>query len=72
MPPGSKLPIIIKNGIVQVYYRDAVGAFVVYDVTERASLEHCLQWKNEINNTAMLSNGEPIPIVLIANKVLAM
>jgi len=43
---------------------------VVYDVTKRLSLEHCLQWKREIDNTVQLLNGDPIPIVLIANKVL--
>lgn len=43
---------------------------MVYDVTRRDSLEHCLQWKREINNAVQLMNGDPIPIVLIANKVL--
>ena len=42
---------------------------MVYDVTNRISLEHCLQWKKEINDVVQLSNGDPIPIVLIANKV---
>ena len=42
---------------------------MVYDVTQRMSLEHCLQWKKEIDDVVQLSNGDPIPIVLIANKV---
>ena len=42
---------------------------MVYDVTERKSLEHCLQWKKEIDDAVQLENGDPIPIVLIANKV---
>ena len=42
---------------------------MVYDVTQGISLEHCLQWKKEINDVVQLSNGDPIPIVLIANKV---
>ena len=54
---------------LQVFYRDAVGGFVVYDVTQRVSLEHCLQWKKEIDDIVQLLNGDPIPIVLIANKV---
>ena len=58
------------HDILQAYYRDAVGGFVVYDVTQRISLEHCLQWKKEINDVVQLSNGDSIPIVLIANKVL--
>ena len=61
--------IITINGVLQAYYRDAVGGFVVYDVTQRVSLEHCLQWKKDIDDVVQLSNGDPIPIVLIANKV---
>ena len=43
---------------------------MVYDVTKRITFEHCLQWKEEIDNAVQLENGDPIPIVLIANKVL--
>ena len=38
-------------------------------MTQKISLEHCLQWKKEIDDVVQLSNGDPIPIVLIANKV---
>ena len=31
---------------------------------------YCLQWKEEIDRAVCLENGDPIPIVLIANKVL--
>lgn len=61
---------VTTNGIVQAYYRDAVGGFVVYDVTKRISFERCLHWKEEIDRAVCLKNGDPIPIVLIANKVL--
>jgi len=47
-----------------------VGAFVVYDVTDPNSLEHCSQWKKEIDDTVQLENGDPIPVVLMANKVI--
>ena len=43
---------------------------MIYDVTQRTSLDHCLQWKKDIDDVVQLSNGDPIPIVLIANKVL--
>ena len=43
-----------------------MGVFVVYDVTQRASLDHCLQWKKEIDDAV---SDDPIPVVLIANKV---
>ena len=42
---------------------------MVYDVTQTASFEHCLLWKRQIDDVVHLSNGDPIPIVLIANKV---
>ena len=40
---------------------------MIYDVTRRASLESCLQWKKGVDDAV---NGDPIPVVLIANKVL--
>ena len=57
------------NDILQAYYRDAVGGFVIYDVTNAISLDHCLQWKKNIDDIVQFLNGDPIPIVLIANKV---
>jgi len=33
-------------------------------------MEHCLQWKEEIDGAVSLTNGDPIPVVLIANKVI--
>jgi len=47
-----------------------VGAFVVYDVTDERSLEHSLQWKAEVDNVVRLVNDDPIPVVLLANKVI--
>ena len=42
---------------------------MVYDVTDMRSLEHSSQWKKEIDDVVRLVNGDPIPVVLIANKV---
>ena len=67
---ASWLLTLTMYGILQAYYRDAVGGFVVYDVTNPISYDHCLQWKKDIDDVVQLSNGDPIPIVLIANKVL--
>ena len=57
------------KALTKAYFQDAVGGFVVYDVTQKISLDHCLQWKKEIDDVVQLSNGDPIPIVLMANKV---
>ena len=43
---------------------------MVYDVTDKKSMEHCLQWKEEIDGAVSLTNGDPIPVALIANKVI--
>ena len=43
---------------------------MVYDVMKKnVPLEHCLHWKKKINDVVQLPNGDPIPIVLIGNKV---
>ena len=42
---------------------------MVYDVTDERSLENSLQWKAEVDNVARLVNDDPIPVVLLANKV---
>ena len=47
-----------------------MGGFVVYDITDKASLDHCKKWKKEIDEHVLLRNGNPIPTVLIGNKVL--
>ena len=51
-----------------MYYKEAVGAFVVYDVSRPQTLESVIKWKQDIDLKVMLNN-EPIPCVLLANKV---
>ena len=54
----------------QVYYKEAVGAFVVFDVTRLSTFEAVQMWKQDLDNKVLLPNGKPIPAVLLANKVL--
>lgn len=54
----------------QVYYKEAVGAFVVFDVTRLSTFEAVQMWKSDLDNKVLLSNGKPIPAVLLANKVI--
>ena len=54
---------------VQVYYKEAVGAFVVFDVTRLSTFEAVQMWKQDLDNKVLLPNGKPIPAVLLANKV---
>ena len=53
----------------QVYYKEAVGAFVVFDVTRLATFEAVQTWKKDLDNKVLLPNGKSIPAVLLANKV---
>jgi len=54
-------------GLFPIYYRSAVGAVVVFDITSKQSLNIALKWKNEIDNK-LCNDGNQIPIVLFANK----
>lgn len=55
---------------LQVYYKEAVGAFVVFDVTRIASFEAVQKWKNDIDSKVTIpGTDEPIPVVLLANKI---
>lgn len=52
----------------RVYYRGAMGALVVFDVTNSLTLEVASQWKQELDSKVSLNGGRPIPAVLLANK----
>ena len=51
------------------YYQDAHGCFVMFDITNQTSLDNCEKWKAEVDNKVLQRNGDPIPSVLLANKV---
>ena len=55
--------------LIQVYYKEAVGAFVVFDVTRLSTFEAVQMWKADLDNKVLLPNGKAIPAVLLANKV---
>ena len=52
-----------------MYYKEAVGALVVFDVTRVTTFEAVTKWKNDIDAKVMLPDGKAIPVVLLANKV---
>ncbi len=57
------------GSMTRVYYKEAVGAFVVFDVTRGATLEAVPKWKADLDSKVVLPDGRPIPTVLLANKV---
>ncbi|GCB81986.1 hypothetical protein scyTo_0023321, partial [Scyliorhinus torazame] len=56
------------GNMTRVYYKEAVGAFVVFDVSRRSTFDAVLKWKSDLDSKVKLPNGEPIPAVLLANK----
>lgn len=59
------------GNITRVYYKGAVGAFVVYDVSRAITFQNVLKWKNDLDTKVQLPKGRGnIPVVLLANKVI--
>uniref|UniRef100_A0A3P8URI9 Ras-related protein Rab n=3 Tax=Pleuronectoidei TaxID=30942 RepID=A0A3P8URI9_CYNSE len=56
------------GNMTRVYYKEAVGAFVVFDVTRVSTFEAVSKWKHDLDSKVKLANGSPIPSVLLANK----
>lgn len=54
--------------MTRVYYKEALGAFVVFDISRSSTFEAVLKWKSDLDSKVHLPNGSPIPAVLLANK----
>lgn len=55
--------------MTRVYYKDAIAAIVVFDISNLKSLEVAAKWKRDIENKVLNSiNQKPIPVFLFANK----
>merc|ERR550517_1551132 len=55
-------------GLAPTYYKHAVAAIVVFDITSMATLENAVKWKADVDDKVFLFNGDHIPVVLLANK----
>ena len=53
----------------QVYYKEAVAAMIVFDCTRQSTFDAILTWKNDLDSKVLLPNGEPVPCLLLSNKV---
>ncbi|XP_048841794.1 ras-related protein Rab-32a [Brienomyrus brachyistius] len=56
------------GNMTRVYYKEAVGALVVFDVTRGSTFDAVSKWKHDLDTKVKLPNGNPIPSVLLANK----
>lgn len=54
--------------MTRVYYKEAAGAFIVFDVSRPQTFEAVLKWKSDLDSKVCLPDGSPIPCLLLANK----
>ncbi len=52
------------QAITRTYYKGAVGALLVYDITRKETFEHAVKWLDEVRN----NSTKNITIILIGNK----
>lgn len=56
------------GNMTRVYYKEAVGCFIVFDVTRVSTFEAVAKWKHDLDSKVTLADGSPVPCVLLANK----
>eukprot|EP00042_Codosiga_hollandica_P024557 m.104341 g.104341 ORF g.104341 m.104341 type:complete len:215 (+) comp51591_c0_seq2:60-704(+) len=52
----------------RTYFKGAVAAVIVFDITRRKTFDKVLKWKAEVDSKVFLGPDEPVPCVLLANK----
>lgn len=58
-----------KSGnMTRVYYKDAVGCIIVYDVNNEESFKASERWKNDLDEKILLPDGDRVPCLLFGNK----
>lgn len=57
------------GNMTRVYYKEAVGAFIVCDAARPETLINALRWKDDVDMKLYLPDGQNVPCVLLANKV---
>eukprot|EP01120_Amphizonella_sp_Union-15-10_P013330 TRINITY_DN616_c0_g1_i1.p1 TRINITY_DN616_c0_g1~~TRINITY_DN616_c0_g1_i1.p1 ORF type:complete len:249 (+),score=51.39 TRINITY_DN616_c0_g1_i1:70-747(+) len=54
--------------MTRVYYKYAIAAIIVFDLSRPATFDAVSKWKEDVNSKVVLANNEPIPLLLLANK----
>jgi small GTP-binding protein len=57
------------GNMARVYFQEAVGALVVFDVTRLSTFDSVVDWKKCIDSGLFTATGDPIPCVLLGNKI---
>ncbi|CAB1351384.1 unnamed protein product [Coregonus sp. 'balchen'] len=47
------------GNMTRVYYREAVGALVIFDMTRASTFQAVLKWKGDLDSKVALGNGRP-------------
>lgn len=56
--------------MTRVYYKEALAAFIVFDVTRSETLEAVRKWRLDLDAKVRLPNSDNvIPVILLGNKV---
>jgi len=56
------------GNMTRMYYKYAIAAIIVFDLSRPATFDAVTQWRDDLNSKVTLANGQPIPILLLANK----
>ena len=55
--------------MTRVFYKEAVGCIIAFDVTRATTFDAVSKWKADLDSKVQLPNGNRIPCILLANKV---
>ncbi|XP_017782382.1 PREDICTED: ras-related protein Rab-38-like [Nicrophorus vespilloides] len=56
------------GALTSVYYRYALAAALVFDLTRPETLNSIPKWLKDLRNRSSLPNGQNLPVILLANK----
>jgi Ras-related protein Rab-32 len=56
------------GNMTRVYYRDAVAALILTDITRPTTLDGAKKWKQDLDDKLEI-DGEPVPTLLVCNKI---
>ncbi|KPP65071.1 ras-related protein Rab-7L1-like [Scleropages formosus] len=56
------------TSMTRIYYKEASGCVLMFDVTDPSSFRNCHRWKEDLDSKVRLAGGSPVPCILLANK----
>lgn len=57
------------TSMTRLYYREASACIIMFDVTNINTFSNSQKWKQDLDSKLMLPDGNPVPCLLLANKV---